>query len=125
MRRVDELLRQETGQALVIALGVMAVLAATATTLFSYTTTNSRSASRSAVTQQAYAGAESGVNSAVAMLGLSTNNALDPCLLHPPTDPAGIACASHTPFTTTVEGGTVSFYGTFDQTSQIWTITST
>jgi len=30
MRRVDQLLRQDKGQALVIALGVMAVLAATA-----------------------------------------------------------------------------------------------
>lgn len=125
MRRVDLLLRQDRGQALVVALGVMAVLAATATTLFSYTTTNARTASRSAVTQKAYAGAESGVNSAVAMLGLGTNNALDPCLLHPPTNPAGIACASHTPFATSVDGGTVSFYGTFDQTSQLWTVTST
>src|SRR3954452_1756418 len=125
MGRVDLLLRQDRGQALVVALGVMAVLAATATTLFSYTATNARTASRSAVTQKAYAGAESGVNSAVAMLGLGTNNALDPCLLHPPTDPSGIACASHTAFTTSVDGGTVSFYGTFDQTSQLWTVTST
>src|SRR3954452_9780882 len=124
MGRVDLLLRQDRGQALVIALGVMAVLAATATTLFSYTATNSRTASRSAATQKAYAGAESGVNSAVAMLGLGTNNALDPCLLHPPTNPSGLACASHTPFTMSVDGGTVSFYGTFDQTSQLWTVTS-
>ena len=34
MRRVDELFQQDRGQALVIALGMMAVLAATATTLF-------------------------------------------------------------------------------------------
>src|SRR6185436_10733438 len=92
MRRVDQLLRQDRGQALVIALGMMAVLAATATTLFSYTTTNSRMASLGDAKQKAYAGAESGVNSAVAMLGLGTNNALDPCLLHPPTNPSGMAC---------------------------------
>ena len=77
-----------------VALAMMAVLAATAATLFSYTASNSRAASRSDATQKAYAGAESGVNSAVAMLGLGTNNALDPCLLHPPTNPSGFACAS-------------------------------
>jgi len=125
MRRVDELLRQDQGQALVIALGMMAILAATATTLFSYTTANSRSAGLSAVKQKAYAGAEAGINSAVATLALGTNNALDPCLLHPPTNTSGLACASNAPFTTAVDGGTVSFYGTFDQTQQVWTVTST
>ena len=108
-----------------IALGMMAVLAATATTIFSYTTTNSRMAGLADAKQKAYAGAESGVNSAVAMLGLGTNNALDPCLLHPPTDPSGYTCASHTAFSSSVDGGTVTFYGTLDQVQQIWTLRST
>src|SRR5262249_14704762 len=125
MRRVDVVLRQEHGQALVIALGMMAVLAAVSATLFSYTASNSREASLSSVRQKAYSAAEAGINGAVAMLGLGTNNALDPCLLNPPANPPGYTCISHTPFATNVEGGTVSFYGTLDQTQQTWTLTST
>jgi hypothetical protein len=111
--------------ALVLALGVMAVLTATAATLFSYTTTNSRTASYSDRKQKAYVAAEAGLNSAVAMLGGSTNNALDPCLLHPPTNPSGTTCTSHTPFQATYDGGTVTWYGTLDQTQQLWTVSST
>ncbi len=44
MRRVNLMLRQENGMALVMALGMMAVLTAVAATLFSYTTSNSRTA---------------------------------------------------------------------------------
>jgi Tfp pilus assembly protein PilX len=125
MRRVHPGLRQEQGQALVMALGMMAVLAAVSTAIFSYTASNSRSASVSDVRQKAYAAAESGINSAVSILGLGTNNALDPCLMHPPTNPSGYTCASNTAFTSSVDNGTVSFYGTFDQTQQLWTLTST
>ncbi len=125
MRRVVSILRQEQGMALVMALGTMAILTAVAATLFSYTSSNSRTASYGDAKQKAYAAAEAGVNSAVAVLGLGTNNALDPCLLHPPTNPAGTTCASNAPFQASYDGGTVTFYGTFDQTSQIWTIYST
>jgi hypothetical protein len=111
--------------ALVMALGMMAVLTAVAATLFSYTSANSRTASYSGTKQKAYAGAEAGVNSAVSVLGLSTNNALDPCLLHPPTNPTGVTCASHTAFQSTYDGGTVTWYGTLDQTAQVWTVHST
>ena len=111
--------------ALVLALGMMAVLTIIATTVVSYTSTNARQAGYSGVRQQAYAAAEAGVNSAVAVLGLSTNNAIDPCLLHPPTNPSGTTCASNAPFQTPYDAGTSTWYGTFDQTNQIWTITST
>src|SRR6266511_813886 len=89
VRRVNLMLRQENGMALVMALGMMAVLTAVAATLFSYTTSNSRTAAYGRTKQKAVAAAEAGVNSAVSVLGLSTNNALDPCLLHPPTNPSG------------------------------------
>jgi len=125
MRRVNSILRQEDGMALVMALGMMAILSAVAATLFSYTAANSRSASYGSTKQQAYDGAEAGLNSAVATLGLGTNNALDPCLLHPPTNPTGTTCASNAPFQATYNGGTVTWYGTLDQTSQLWTIEST
>ncbi len=119
------MLRQENGMALVMALGMLAVLTIVATTLISYTTSNARTAAYSDTKQKTYAAAEAGVNSAVAILGLSTNNALDPCLLHPPTNPSGYTCTSHTPFSTTYDGGTVSWYGTLDQTAQLWTVYAT
>jgi hypothetical protein len=125
MRRVVVMLRHEQGMALVMALGTMAVLSAVSATLFAYTSSNSRAASYSDTTQKASVAAEAGVNSAVAVLGLSTNNALDPCLLHPPTNPAGTTCPSNAPFQAGYDGGTVTFYGTFDQASQLWTIYST
>jgi Tfp pilus assembly protein PilX len=125
MRRVNLILRQEDGMALVLALGMMSVLTTLAATLFAYTTTNSRTASYGSAKEKTYIQAEAGLNSAVATLGLSTNNALDPCLLHPPTNPAGMTCASNTAFQATYNGGSVTWYGTFDQTSQVWTITST
>jgi hypothetical protein len=124
MRRVTLTLRQEDGMALVMALGVMAALSALAVTLFSYTSANSRSSSLSATGQRAYSAAEAGMNSAVSTLGLSTNNALDPCLLHPPTNPAGTTCTTNVPFQAAYDGGTVTWYGTLDQTQQQWTITS-
>jgi Tfp pilus assembly protein PilX len=111
--------------ALVLALGMMAILTILATTVVSYTSTNARHAGYSDARQKAYAAAEAGVNSGVAVLGLSTNNALDPCLLHPPTNPSGTTCASNAPFQTPYDGGTSTWYGTLDQTNQIWTITST
>ncbi len=118
------MLRQENGMALVMALGMMAVLTAVAATLFSYTTSNSRTAAYGRTKQKAAAAAEAGVNSAVSVLGLSTNNALDPCLLHPPTNPSGYTCASNAAFQATYDGGTVQWYGTFDQSAQVWTVRS-
>ncbi len=111
--------------ALVLALGVMAILTIVATTVVSYTSANARHAGYSGARQQAYAAAEAGVNSAVAVLGLSTNNAIDPCLLHPPTNPSGTTCTSNAPIQTPYDGGTSTWYGTLDQTNQIWTVTST
>ena len=110
--------------ALVMAVGMMAVLTALSATLYSYTTSNSRTAAYDRTKQKAAAAAEAGVNSAVAVLGLSTNNALDPCLLHPPTNPTGTTCASNAPFSATYDGGTVQWYGTFDPPAQVWTIRS-
>src|SRR5207247_7157284 len=56
---------------------------------------------------------------------LSTNNALDPCLLNPPSNPAGYTCSSHTPYSATYDGGTITWYGTLDQDEQLWSISST
>jgi Tfp pilus assembly protein PilX len=125
MRHAESNLLREDGMALVMALAVLTVLSIVATGVIEYTSANSRSASYSDATQKAYAAAEAGVNSAVSRLGLSTNNALDPCLLHPPTNPSGTTCSSNAPFQTTYDGGTTTWYGTLDETAQVWTVHST
>src|SRR3954447_11179747 len=125
MRGLSAIFRDERGQALVLAVGFMAILSIVSTGLLLYTSSNSRDSSRSATSTKAFAAAEAGVNSAVSVLGLSTNNALDPCLLHPPTNPTGTTCASNAPVTASYDGGTVTWYGTFDQVNQVWTIRST
>ncbi len=125
MRPLTSILRDDRGQALVLAVGFMAILSIVSTGLLLYTSSNSRDSSRSAASLKAYAAAEAGINSAVSVLGLSTNNALDPCLLHPPTNPTGTTCASNAPVQDSYDGGTATWYGTFDQAAQVWTVRST
>ena len=94
-----------------MALGISTVLAIVGTTAITYTTSSARTASHSTADQKAYALAEAGVNDAMAVLSLPSNNALDPYLL-PPT-------------TVAYDGGTVTYSGTLDQGSGTWSITST
>jgi hypothetical protein len=94
-----------------LALGMSTVLAIVGTTAIAYTTSGARTASRSTADQKAYALAEAGVNDAMAVLSLPSNNALDPYLL--PTQ------------TVVYDGGTATYSGTLDQTSGTWAITAT
>jgi len=109
------LFADERGFALVFALLALVVLSIAATTAIVITSESSRSASHSTADQVALNLAESGLAFANAKLHGSSagvpNNALDPALL-PPT-------------TATYEGGTVTWSGTLDQTTQVWTLTAT
>jgi hypothetical protein len=100
----------QRGFVLPLTLGISTVLAIVGTTAITYTTSGARTASRSTADQKAYALAEAGVNNALAVLALPSNNALDPNLL-PPT-------------TVAYDGGTVTYAGTLDNTGT-WTITAT
>src|SRR5919205_3699206 len=73
--------RCERGFVLPLTLGISTVLAIVGTTAITYTTSGARTASRSTADQKAYALAEAGVNNALAVLSLPSNNALDPYLL--------------------------------------------
>jgi len=57
------------------------------------------------------------------VLGLGRNNALDPCLLHLPTNASSVTC--YAPFSSSYDGGTAIWYGTVDQTTQLWNVYST
>src|SRR6478752_714520 len=80
-RRLLDRLSDESGIALVMALGVMLVLTITLTTTIFLTSSSQRHASTSNAGQKAYALAETGVNNAIAVLQASYD--VDP----PPTFP--------------------------------------
>jgi hypothetical protein len=96
---------------LVMALGFLVVLSMVATTMLSYTASSSRSAAMSSKRTVAGFLAEAGINRALSVLNLTTNNALNPNLL--PATRSDYA------------EGYVIWGGTLDARSATWTITST
>jgi Tfp pilus assembly protein PilX len=112
MRR---LLKDQSGIALVMSVGMLAVLSIVGTTTLVYTTANARSGVVSKDNERAFSLAEAGLNNAMAVLSLPTNNALESTLL-----PSTEATAS----SATYEGGTSKWYGTLDRAAAMWTVTS-
>ena len=108
--RLARLLRAERGLALVSTLGVVSFLALAGTSVVAFSATNYGSASRSKADMGAYALAEAGVNNAAAVL----NAAADPTV--PTLLPAR---------TSTYEGGTVTWSGSYDAATSVWTVTAT
>jgi Tfp pilus assembly protein PilX len=104
-------LAQESGIALVMALGILIVLSISTMAMLTYTTDNARSVRYQSARVSAYSLAEAGVNEAVAVLNLPTNNALTSTLLPSRTS--------------TYAGGTAVWSGTLDQQNATWRITST
>lgn len=109
------LLRKQDGTALVMVMGVLAVLTISGTTMMVYTSHNTKSASRSKVDETSFSLSEAALNNAMAVLSNPTNNALDPDLL-----PSTEATASSLAY----ENGTAKWYGTLDRSTAIWTITA-
>lgn len=106
--RLLRLLQREDGIALIMVVGMLAVLAIATTTAVHYTTANQRSASFSKASSLSYSLAEAGIAEALSKL----HNALDP------------RTGSLLPTTTiTLEGGTATYSGTL--AGDVWTITST
>jgi Tfp pilus assembly protein PilX len=97
-------LRDERGIALVMAIGIMFVLAIALTTTIFFTSASVRHANRSNAGQKAYALAEAGVNNAVAVL--NTAYSATPA----PTFPGDATLLPAR--TTTYDGGTVTWSGT-------------
>jgi hypothetical protein len=108
-------LKQETGTALVMAIGVLAILTIAGTTMVAYTTSNARSSSVSKTNELAFSLAETGLNNAMAVLTLPTNDPLEASTL-----PSTEATASSAPY----EGGTAKWYGTLDIANNLWTVTA-
>ena len=115
MRRMISRLKQQTGTALVMSVGVLAVLTVTGTTAVAYSTSNSRMASRSQADELAFSLAEAGLNNAMAVLSNPSNNAAKQITL-----PMTEATASEA----TYEGGTAKWYGVLNIGLMRWDITA-
>jgi hypothetical protein len=110
---LTRLLRRDDGFALVVSMAFMAILSMSGMTVYMYTSSNARSGSFSKEDSLSFSLSEAGLNNAMAVLSLPTNNALDPDLL-----PSTEATASSAPF----ENGTAKWWGTFDPGSAMWTV---
>jgi hypothetical protein len=115
MRRMISRLKLQNGTALVMSVGILAMLTISGTTMVAYTTSNSRLASYSKHNELAFSLAEAGLNNAMAVLANPDNNALEDDVL-----PSSEATASSAPY----EGGTARWYGTLDRGNMEWTITA-
>jgi hypothetical protein len=96
---------------LVMAVGILGVLTLTGGTLVYYSSTNVRSAEFSTDNASAYDLAEAGVNEMMAVLSKPQNNSLTETLL-PQT-------------TSNYDAGTVTWSGTLDRSTAVWSLTST
>ncbi len=109
-------LRDESGLALVMAVGILAVLMVTGSTVVYLASTNAQSAEYSADDARALNLGESGMNYARAILW----NAGDP------TSASAVPSCSTSPLPSlTLEGGTVTYCGTYDSVAEVWTLTGT
>jgi Tfp pilus assembly protein PilX len=124
--RLGRRLADAEGFVLPLALGILVALTIAVTTAIYYTSTNARSASSSKGVQVAYGLAEAGVNNAMSILTLPTNNALDKYVFcaDASTNPP-LPCVR----TDTYDGGTVTWSGTLVQNAAAgtayWDLTST
>jgi hypothetical protein len=110
--RLRRVVKDERGFALVIALGVTVVLSMTVVTVIESARSNSRSSTMTGGRSSAYNLAEAGVNNAMSVLRLTTNNALDKYVFCP--DAASLPplpCQR----TDTYSAGKVTWYATLYQ----------
>jgi hypothetical protein len=103
-------LKDESGIALVMAVGILAVLMVAGATVVFYASSNARSSEYSADDTRALNLAEAGENYARAVLW----NASDP------TSPTSFSGGP-----LSLEGGTVTYFGSYDAATKLWTLTGT
>ena len=110
LKRIAARLRDESGAALVCAVGVMAVGTMTGVTVLDYSVQNAGSAGRSTHDQYSYGAAEAGVNNALAVLANPANDPLNGSLLSGGSS--------------TYERSSAVWSGTLDRANGVWTLTS-
>jgi hypothetical protein len=106
---------KQDGMALIMVIGILAVLTIAGSTMMFYTTSNARNVGRSKVDETSFSLSEAALNDAMSVLANPVNNALDPDVL-----PWTEATAS----SQTYENGTAKWYGTLDRAAAVWSITA-
>ena len=121
----------ERGMALVMAIGIMTVLAIAGTTAIAYSTSSAQQSAQTRSRTSAFALAEAGVNNSMAVLNLPTNNALDADTLPKCTtnekkysDVSADRTSTSTWRHSTIDGGTVDWCGTLVRKDALWYLTS-
>lgn len=117
--------------ALVMAIGIMAVLGIAGTTAIAYSTSATTESSQTQSRTTAFSAAEAGINDIMAVLNLPSNNALDPDVLPKCTNNGtkySDATADRTSTSTwqhaTVDGGSVDYCGTLVRSQALWYVTA-
>jgi hypothetical protein len=118
LRQLLKHLRAQDGLTLVMAIGILGVLTLSGTTLVYYSSTNARSAVYSDDNSSAYDLAEAGINEMMAILAKPDNNALNKYLLGLQED----GSVTHTVHE--YDDGTVEWWGTLDEATATWSLTS-
>ena len=101
-----------------MSVGILGCLALTGTTLIYYSNTSLRSAAYSGADTGSYGLAETGINEMMAVLSRPENNALNKYLLGYRADGTIVPTLSR------YETGTVEWWGTLDEASAVWSLTS-
>ncbi len=107
---VSARLGDEQGVSLMVTMVILVAVLVLGGAAVKYSTSNARSADRSAIRSEAIAVAESGMNLARATLWEVSD----------PTDPSAIPQQS-----VSIGGATVTYEGTYDAVSEIWTLSGT
>jgi hypothetical protein len=113
--RMRQLIHKQDGIALIMVIGMLAVLTIAGSTMMFYTTSNAKNVVRSKVDETSFSLSEAALNNAMSVLANPVNNSLDPDVL-----PSTEATASSIAY----ENGTAKWYGTLDRAAAVWTITA-
>ena len=113
--RMRQLIPKQDGMALIMVIGMLAVLTIAGSTMVVYTTSNAKNVVRSKVDESSFSLSEAALNNAMSVLANPVNNSLDADVL-----PSTEATASSIAY----ENGTAKWYGTLDRAAAVWTITA-
>lgn len=122
--RLTRKLRDERGLALVMAVGMLAALSVSVTTVIYVSSSSARTSDMDKARQLAFALAEAGINNSAAVLSKPTNDALEQVLLPRCTNTDGSQTVRTTRNTNSYEGGTVYWCGDLSLAEAAWYLTS-
>jgi hypothetical protein len=123
MSKILSRIEDERGVALALAIMMMLVLTASVTTALYVTRSSASGSHLSKARVVATSLAEAGINNAMAVLRLPSNNALSPTIFCPGTTQVTINGQTVCKTTNTYTGGTVTWWGTLNSFGK-WSLTS-